>query len=183
MCAGERRPSSNCRHLLVYVAFLFYYLIITDVIKADDVITIACLVWNVTLRHWYKWYITILEDWGRLSWSTKWALQNLILLIAQTRLCSLVKKRVYEPRKDIFFYLYSDAAQYSLKFPARVVPTPLFLPIYVIMTSLPQKLAKFFTFVDFYFVHSHFSYGWTWIFNLGSLNKWDMGNLQMHLWR
>ena len=75
-------------------------------------------------------------------------------------LISLVKKRVYGPRKDIFFYLYSDA-QYSLKFPARVVLTSLFLPIYVIMTSFPQKLANFFSFVDFYFIHSHFSYGWT----------------------
>ena len=55
---------------------------------------------------------------------------------------SLVKKRVYGPRKD-FFYLYSDA-QYSLKFPARIVLTPLFLTIYVIMTSFPQKLASFF---------------------------------------
>ena len=54
---------------------------------------------------------------------------------------SFVKKRVYGPRKD-FFYLYSDA-QYSLKFPARVVPNPLFLPIYVIMTSFTQKWAKF----------------------------------------
>ena len=71
----------------------------------------------------------------------------------------------------------------SLKFPSRVVPTPLFLPIYVIMTSFPQKLTKFFIFVDFYFIHSHFSYVGTWIFKLGSLNKWDMGNLHMHLWR
>ena len=81
-----------------------------------------------------------------------------------------------------FFYLYSDA-QYSLKFPARVVPTPLFLPSYVLMTSFSQKLAKFFSFVDFYFIHYHFPYGWTWIFKLGSLNKWNMGNLQMHLLR
>ena len=47
--------------------------------------------------------------------------------------------------------LYSDA-QYSLNFPARVVPIPLFLPIYVIMTSFPQKLTKFlvlFTFTLF----------------------------------
>ena len=51
------------------------------------------------------------------------------------------------------------------------------------MTSFPQKLAKFFSFVDFYFIHSHFSYGWTWIFKLGSHNKWDMGNLQINLWR
>ena len=61
------------------------------------------------------------------------------------------------------FFVYSDA-QYSLKFPARVVPTPLFLPIYVIMTSFPQKLAKFFIFVDFYFIHSHFSFGFYLIF-------------------
>ena len=60
---------------------------------------------------------------------------------------SLVKNRVYGPRKDIF-HLYRDA-QYSMKFPARVVSILLFLPIYVIMTSFPQKLAKRFTFVDF----------------------------------
>ena len=73
---------------------------------------------------------------------------------------SLVKKRVFWPRKDVFFYLNGDA-QYSLKFPARVVPNALFLPIYVIMTSFSQKLAKFFSFVDFNFIHSHFLYGWT----------------------
>ena len=38
---------------------------------------------------------------------------------------SLVKKRVYGPRKSIFFYLYGNA-QYSLKFPVRFVPTPTF---------------------------------------------------------
>ena len=81
-----------------------------------------------------------------------------------------------------FFYLYSDA-QYNLKIPARVVPNPLFLPIYVIMTSFPQNLVKCFSFVDFYFIHSHFFYGWIWISKLGSLNKWDIGNFQMHLWR
>ena len=81
-----------------------------------------------------------------------------------------------------FFYLCSDA-QYSLKFPARIVPTPLFLPIYVIMTSFPRKLTKFFSFVDFYFIHSHFSCGRTWISKLGSLNEWHMGDLQTHLWR
>ena len=72
---------------------------------------------------------------------------------------SLVKKRVYGPRKD-FFYLHTDA-QHSLKFPAGVVPTLVFLLIYIIMTSFPQKLADFFSFVDFYFIHSHYSYGWT----------------------
>ena len=94
----------------------------------------------------------------------------------------LVKKRVYGSRKDLFFYLYSDA-QYSLKFLARIVPTPLFLPIYVIMTSFPLKLTKFFSFIDFYFIHFRFSYGWIWISKLGSVNEWDMGNLQMHLQR
>ena len=49
-----------------------------------------------------------------------------------------------------FFNLCSDA-QCSLKFPPWVVPTPLFLPIYVIMTPFLQKSAKFFSFVDFYF--------------------------------
>ena len=39
---------------------------------------------------------------------------------------SLVKKRIYGLRKD-FFYLYIDV-QYSLKFAAKVVPTPLFQP-------------------------------------------------------
>ena len=95
---------------------------------------------------------------------------------------NLVKKRVYRPWKDIFFYPHCDA-QYSLKLPARVTPIPLLLPIYFIMTSFSQKSAKFFSFVDFYFIHSHCSYGWTWISKIGSLNKWDMGNLQMHSWR
>ena len=61
---------------------------------------------------------------------------------------SLVEKRVYGPRKDIFFYLFSDA-QYSLKFPAEVVPTPLFLPFYVIMTSFLQELTKQFALLTF----------------------------------
>ena len=55
------------------------------------------------------------------------------------------------PGKIFFFYLYSDA-RYSLKFPGRILCTPLILPIYVIMTSFPQKLAKFlalFTFTLF----------------------------------
>ena len=51
------------------------------------------------------------------------------------------------------------------------------------MTSFPQKLTKFFSFVDFYFIPSHFSCSWTWISKLGSLNEWGMGNLQMNLWR
>ena len=80
------------------------------------------------------------------------------------------------------FYVYS-VAQYSLKFPARVVPAPPFLLIYVIMTSFPQTLAKLYSIVDFYFIHSYFSYDWTWISKLWSLNKWYMGNLQMCLWR
>ena len=49
------------------------------------------------------------------------------------------------------------------------------------MTSFPQKLAKFFSFVDFHFIHSHLSYGWTWIFKLGSINKWDICNFRMYL--
>ena len=43
ICTRERRPSCNTRHLPVKVAFLFYFLITNDVIKAHDVITIACL--------------------------------------------------------------------------------------------------------------------------------------------
>ena len=45
---------------------------------------------------------------------------------------------------------------YSLKFLARVVPTPLFLAIYVIMTTFPEKLTKCFRGADFYFLPSHF---------------------------
>ena len=50
-----------------------------------------------------------------------------------------------------FFSLYSNRynPQYSLKFPTRIVPTLLFLLIYVIMTSFPQKSANFLSFVDF----------------------------------
>ena len=51
------------------------------------------------------------------------------------------------------------------------------------MTSFPQKLTKFFSFVDISFIHSHFSFGRTWISKLRSFNKWGMGNLQIHLWR
>ena len=47
-------------------------------------------------------------------------------------LISLVKKKRKGPRQ-IFFYLYRDA-QHSLKFPTKVVPTPLFLPIHIWMT-------------------------------------------------
>ena len=54
--AGERRPSCNTRHLLVLSCFLFHCLIINDVLKTDDVIITACLIWNVTLRHWFPRY-------------------------------------------------------------------------------------------------------------------------------
>ena len=69
---------------------------------------------------------------------------------------SLIKKRVYGPRKKFFF---AYIAMISIKFPARVIPTPLFLTIYVIMTSFPQKLDKIFSFIDIYFIDYHFSYG------------------------
>ena len=36
--------------------------------------------------------MTILEDWGGLSWFTKWALQNKMFLTPQTRLCIIIDK-------------------------------------------------------------------------------------------
>ena len=48
MCTGERRPSCETRHFLqqLVVAFLFYCLITNNVIKTDDVIIIACLIYR-----------------------------------------------------------------------------------------------------------------------------------------
>ena len=58
------------------------------------------------------------------------------------------EENVFTGPGKIFFYLCSDA-QNSLKLPARVVPTPLFLPIYVILTSFLQKLVNLLAWLTF----------------------------------
>ena len=88
-----------------------------------------------------------------------WCYGILILLSAlqqtMTKI-SLVKNRVHGLRKDLFSHIAMLTIVWSFRL--GLCPPHFFLPIYVIMMSFPQKLAKAFSFVDFYFIHSHFSF-------------------------
>ena len=73
---------------------------------------------------------------------------------------SLVRKCVYGAENIYFFHAYSDV-QYSLKFSARVVLTPKFRSINVIMTSFLQKFASFYLSGDFYLFDCCAACGWS----------------------
>ena len=73
---------------------------------------------------------------------------------------SLVRKCVYGAENIYFFHAYSDV-QYSLKFSARVVLTPKFRSIDVIMTSFLQKFASFYLSCDFYLFDCCAACGWS----------------------
>jgi len=70
----------------------------------------------------------------------------------------------------IIITAYSDI-QDSLKFFSRLVPTPKFRSIDVIMTSNLQKLRHIFSSSRFYFIAYHFCCGWNRNLKLDSINK------------